>query len=462
MTTKNSLETVVIDANTAVLDENIRTNTALDDAFIESVREHGVQTPTIGYRDEAGAIHILAGQRRTLAARETGQQLPVVLTEATTDTRARIVSQIIENEQRASLTQRERINAWKQLELDGMTVPAIAKTLGQPKKSVKAGLTVATSKKPVDDESANKIDLLHLATLVEFEENEGEYAELLHCAIEYPESFEHRLEEARRAIADEALVQARIAELREGFAVTIDREEIARVSEYTKIDRESRLEKNENLPVTATNDSLDVRILVESRRMYGAKEAVIEETRYIYDYPAYGYQLKSYLTPGGASNSGPMTDEQKAERKLLIERNKSWDAAAPVRGRWLAEFLQSRKFPTDCGEFTAVAFMRFGTDLANRGQEMSVTLLGLEYKYPGYSQSQLANLVTERPARAGALTLALVLGQFEAGMNRESWRYPTEGGKFFFQQIEKWGYTLSDVERLAAGYLADDESVNAA
>lgn len=453
----SSLEAVLIDPNTVVLDENVRITTALDEAFIESVREHGVQTPAIGYRNSEGTIHIVAGQRRTLAARETGQPLPVVLTGAHDGTRDRIVNQIIENDQRASLKQSERIHAWKQLSLEGMTAPAIAKTLGQPKASVKAGLAAAASKKPVDDEQMNQIDLLHLAALVEFEHDEEVYSDLLDCALEYPDSFEHRLESARRDIEDASKVEAHIAELQKQFKVTITREELERISETVKIAPESHLTKNESMEVTA-QDVLNVRIMVTVRRYYGKTESEIVETPYIYDYPAHGYELQSWRTNGGSANAGPMTEEQKAERKLLIACNKAWDIAAPVRRRWLAEFLGGKKFPNDCGEFAAVSLLRFGSDIANRGQEMPVTLLGMEYKYAGLHNSQLANLVTERPSRAGAITLALVLGQFEDGMKRESWRYPSAEGKHYLQQIEQWGYPLSDVERLAAGYLVETTS----
>lgn len=128
-----------------------------------------------------------------------------------------------------------------------------------------------------------------------------------------------------------------------------------------------------------------------------------------------------------------MTEEQKAERKLLIARNKAWDIAAPVRQRWLSEFISGKKFPANCGEFAAVSLLRFGSDLASRGHEMPLNLLGMEYKYAGFHNSQLADLVTDRPARAGTITRALVLGQFEDGMKRESWRYPSAEGKHYLQ-----------------------------
>jgi hypothetical protein len=41
-------------------------------------------------------------------------------------------------------------------------------------------------------------------------------------------------------------------------------------------------------------------------------------------------------------------------------------------------------------------------------------------------------------------------------MKRESWRCPGAGGKHYLQQIEHWGYSLSDVERIADGYLQED------
>lgn len=44
----------------------------LDAGFIDSIRENGVLTPILTWRGEDGGVHVRAGQRRTVAAREAG------------------------------------------------------------------------------------------------------------------------------------------------------------------------------------------------------------------------------------------------------------------------------------------------------------------------------------------------------------------------------------------------------
>lgn len=56
------------------------------------------------------------------------------------DTEAiRVIRQLIANDQRAELTDGERAAAWKQLELDGLSVTAIAPELSEMPKRVKVG-----------------------------------------------------------------------------------------------------------------------------------------------------------------------------------------------------------------------------------------------------------------------------------------------------------------------------------
>ncbi len=58
----------------------------------------------------------------------------------------------------------------------------------------------------------------------------------------------------------------------------------------------------------------------------------------------------------GQQPGGGMTDEQKAERKILIERNKAWDSSTVVRRAWLAESFLTRTSPPKGAEtFLALA-----------------------------------------------------------------------------------------------------------
>ena len=99
-----------------VIETNVRTEgLVLDEEFVDSVRTHGVLVPVLGWRDTDGAVHVRAGQRRTLAARESQiATIPVYVVQADDDSTAvRIVEQLVENEHRQTLTDTDRLAAWR-------------------------------------------------------------------------------------------------------------------------------------------------------------------------------------------------------------------------------------------------------------------------------------------------------------------------------------------------------------
>ncbi|PZU04724.1 MAG: hypothetical protein DI630_00005 [Gordonia sp. (in: high G+C Gram-positive bacteria)] len=48
-----------------VIDANVRTDAALDKAFVASIAERGVILPVVATRDDDGTIRVRDGQRRT-------------------------------------------------------------------------------------------------------------------------------------------------------------------------------------------------------------------------------------------------------------------------------------------------------------------------------------------------------------------------------------------------------------
>ena len=117
---------VHVPAADVVIENNVRIVADLDPAFLASVKQHGVLLPTIGYRNEAGEVVVRDGQMRVLAARETGHPVPVVITSRDTSDAARLVEQVVANDRRTALTDGDRIEAYRQMELAGLSVAQIA------------------------------------------------------------------------------------------------------------------------------------------------------------------------------------------------------------------------------------------------------------------------------------------------------------------------------------------------
>jgi ParB family transcriptional regulator, chromosome partitioning protein len=152
-----------------------------------------------------------------------------------------------------------------------------------------------------------------------------------------------------------------------------------------------------------------------------------------------------------------MSERQKTERREVIVNNKAWASAQTVRRSWLQTFLARRTPPKDGPQWIA-ATLASSTHEVRRAMEgghtMACQLLGV--KVDGWSAwsggphpvEQLAAAAT--PARAGMLTLGLLLAGIESTLDRYSWRNPTRTTRTYLTAIERWGYPLSDVERLAA------------
>ncbi len=62
----------MFDPATLTVDTNVRKDAGLTPEFVASIKEHGVLVPVVGHRTETGTVHVLMGQRRTLAAVEVG------------------------------------------------------------------------------------------------------------------------------------------------------------------------------------------------------------------------------------------------------------------------------------------------------------------------------------------------------------------------------------------------------
>jgi ParB family transcriptional regulator, chromosome partitioning protein len=119
------------DPHALVIGHNVRDDAALDAEFVASIREHGVLQPITAIRT-ADAIQVRDGQRRALAARQAGiATVPVYVLAATGDdptaTAERVTHQMVTNDQRAALTDAQRVRGINQLLLAGISPAKVAK-----------------------------------------------------------------------------------------------------------------------------------------------------------------------------------------------------------------------------------------------------------------------------------------------------------------------------------------------
>ena len=434
-----------IDPNLIVVEANVRTEANLPREFVASIKQNGVLTPILARRDTQGTVIVRAGQRRTLAAREAGlATIRAYIVEADETTVDRIVVQMVENDHREAVTDADRVAAFQQLAFEGLTPAVIAKRTGSRTATVKAGIAVAENSTAASAIVSHSLTLDQAAALIEFEGDDETITDLIEVATTTPKQFAHATQRARDDRRREAIKAEATADLiTRGYDV-LDRE--PGYYETGVPVRISELVTNDGARVTP-EDIADAPGRAACVRMYmSGDEASV--TYFLTDFKAAGCRKDS----GSGAASGPMTDEQKAERKTLIANNKAWASAEVVRRDWLAEFLSRKTLPKDTAKVIAQGLTVHGTAVgsaATNGSVLAHVLLGIERgRY--WDGDKLAALVEHSPAKAQHVTLAVILGGIEDSTSKNTWRYLEASKTLYFQQLAAWGYGLSDVEHIVA------------
>lgn len=443
----------MIDPHVLILEQNIRTEAPIDKAFVETIRQEGVLQPVLGWRDSEG-VHVRAGQRRTLGAREAGvATIPVYVVDVDPDNKSeadRLVRQLIENEQRVEISDTDRAEAWKAMELEGMSVAAIAKRTGAKRDRVKTGIAVASSETGTRLIGDVGLTLDQAATLLEFEDDPELVAKLTETALSDAAYFPHAVEQARQERARRVVIEAvEQTEAAKGHRILSEQPEHGQAPWPIN---SLRTADGERVDIESIHGKPGVAVLVQMWS-YQTEPSV---SHYVDDPEALGLTLSPYATSGAPK--GPMTDEQKAERKTLIANNKAWEAAEVVRREWLTSFFARKTLPKDVLVVTATLLTtarREVSDAVNHGNSLAADLLGIEGQ-DDYLANRLATYVDTHPTKAAHVALAVVIGGVESSTSRDTWRRPNAEAAKYLNIIAGWGYALSPVEKIAA--LIDEET----
>jgi ParB family chromosome partitioning protein len=449
-TTQENIGTIEhLDPNQIIIGANIRLVPELDKddaAFVKSIGELGVISPIKARRDEDGNVVVRFGQRRTLAARMTERPtVPVYVVEGDESTVDRLFEQLAENDHRKDLTDAQRAAAYQQLSFEGLSVSAIAKGTQKKPAQIKQALAVADNPLAASAIQTHDLSLDQAATLIEFEGQEDTVDALIEVATTNPEQFAYAAQRARDDRTRQELVEAaRAGLIAKGYAI-LDREPGYYETEYTRV-RDLVNSEGE----TVTPDMIEA---LEGRtafvRAYASGQ--VEVSYFLPDPKKHGF--KKYNT---SSNAGPMTDEQKAERKTLIANNKAWVASESVRREFLATLLSRKTLPKDAVAVVAAGLTaernNVGTAMG-KGNELAHQLLGLE-SGGMWSPDKLAGIVKATPTKAQHVALAVVLGGIESSTSKATWRNPTSRTAAYFAQLAGWGHNLSEVEQIVADALS--------
>ncbi len=476
-------ETQIMDPNDVLVDVNVRTDVNLDKEFLASIKEHGVLQPVVALATPEG-VRIRYGQRRTLAAIETGRDLPVVLihSDAEGDAAAveRLLTQHAENEHRSALTTREKVEVSHQLSLLGLSPAQIARRTHTKRSVVDAHLSVAKSELAAKATDRYDLTLDQAATLAEFEDDTETVKALIAAAK--TGQFEHVAQRARQD-RDEAAEKAPIIEALSADGLTVvdqpDYDSPA-LGLHRLLDAEGKTITEEQhraceghavylVPakvhtepdgtvldvdrwgqVTWPEDNQPVDEEDEERRW----NAVTVTRTWVpkalcLDPTTHGHRDawdSSPARPSAADLTPEQREAAKAARRLVIENNRAWTAAREVRRGWV------KTLPTGAGNFIAHA-LTSDSRLLHDHDANTVAAEWFGAEPDSYGTSRALRDVADQANDKRALVIALgtVLAAYEHDAGDRAWRQDGEHSSTgrYLRFLADLGYTLSPVEEYA-------------
>jgi ParB family chromosome partitioning protein len=455
-----TIETV--DPATLVLAANVRASVSLDKAFVASIKEHGVLQAITGTRDEDGTILVRYGQRRTLAAIEAGlATVPVMVVNATGDDADRIVQQLGENDHRQGLSAADRLGAYEQLAALGLSAAQITRRTRRPKGEVDAALTVTGSE--LAARAVGRFEFLTLdqaATIAEFDHDSEAVKALTVAAKEGP--FEHvaqRLrddrdrDKARATLADELRATGVTVVEQPAYDDTTVRPlyRLAAATGGKPFEVESHAACAGHAAYVTVSPHWTDDCTGREVRAYEA-----EPTFVCTQWKAAGhvdtYARGSEAKPKAADMTPEQREQAKAERRDVVESNKAWDAAEPVRREWIAQFLTRKTAPKGSAVFIARMVTQHGEAVTGvGGDHLAAEWFGLTPASYGTSTGWAAVIDRATDARATVIALGRLLAGCEKDTSRDSWRRINPRTVAYLRFLAANGYELSDVEQRAAG-----------
>ena len=142
--------------------------------------------------------------------------------------------------------------------------------------------------------------------------------------------------------------------------------------------------------------------------------------------------------PGSGGPSGPMTDEQKEQRRELIRRNKEMLAAQQVRLDHIARTVNSKKHAKTTAAWALARVIRrdrtYARWVSSWGEPaMLARILGVT--------DPDRHCADAAPTRHGALLWAAMCSAYEAEFSKDAWRRTDPDRAAYLTHLVGLGYT---------------------
>jgi ParB family chromosome partitioning protein len=432
MTTKTKL--IELDPNTVTVDTNVRRDLGDLRGLTRSVKELGVLEPAVVVADDNGGHTLLFGHRRRAAAIAAERPLPCIVA-ADVDDAQRIARQLAENLHRKDLTTGEEAAAYAQLAILDMSDSAIARATGVTRRHVAKARKVADS-----DVAATVADRYHLTldqavTIAEFEDDRDAVKQLTVTARNNPGQFAHVASRLRQD-----------RERAEQHAATVDALTAAGV---TILDRYG--DRGKATPLGDLTDRDGGPITPNEHADCPGRAAVVpdfdptEQRHYCLDPAAHGHRDRHGRS--GRPTAVALPEEVKAERREVIENNKAWRAAEPVRREWVRGLLSRKAAPKGTLRYVTEEIVGRPDRVGDGTEGLVAELLGADVP-TGYGRSVGAAHVTKvSDAQLPLALLVQVAADREQTMDVHTWRQRSTDAARWLAFLATTGYVLSDIEQ---------------
>lgn len=407
----------------------------------DSIRSHGVRQNllVVPNPDEPDTYRVVIGHRRTAAARLAERTSLLAVVDDTLTPAEQLELMLLENIQRSDLSAVEEADAYQGLLDLGLDEAAIAKRTGRSRKTVQARLRLRALPGAAQEKvHTHQATLDDASKLLEFTEHPEVLADLTEQLGS--RDFAHRAQmasneisraKAEAAVRDElAAAGVKVIEPGEYGGTPAGVKVLDRLTNNAKAGYGKGKTLEPEKHATCPGHVAWIRSYGIPEAVYGCK-----------DWQQHGHH-DIYGDDGGATRSGPMTDEEKVERRRLIDNNKAASAAETVRRAWIAEFLKHSKMPADAAQYAA-AIIRPGQAGDYREKPVYDELL-----YGGEKLAAALTLDLDKADGGMRHLVALAAARVETSMPKDYWRDPSNTDRVtHLTQLAAWGYPLADVER---------------
>jgi ParB family transcriptional regulator, chromosome partitioning protein len=439
---------------------NVRRDIHLDQEFLDSIAELGILTPLRITPADGGVYRVIEGHRRLAAAEKLGlTEVPYDLAaERESDEAGQFLDMYAANHHRKGLSTLEEADALFGASANGASKRRIRKATGLSPDEVASALKAAGMSGLARETAAafgQSITLDQAALFAEFQDDDTAVDQIMNDICN-GRTGQHVAERLRQERADEAARQQLTAQLAaDGYQIA---------DEYPGV----RL-----LLIYLTHDGQDLTPETHAAcpgravHLSGYNPPVV--THFCTDPDFHGHASRSQDSglpdlggSGATGTDGANTPPETAPapdpaRRLVIEGNKAWTAAANVRKRWLAGSLLARRTtPREAMPFITAQLLEMRAPVRDAITHASRSSLFQEIT--GGTIRHDENTATWPAGRLPIAILAVIAASYEERMDgdqgRFTWRTdrrytqcPRDDAGAYFRFLASVGYELSPIEQ---------------